>query len=327
MNSTGRIRFCTDALPQRDRFPAVREEFARRLLAIETINHNAADFSTTFDIKSVGRLALGYIDTSPSGYVRTPELIRDGQEFLFATLNHKGAMFASQPDGMRLISPREGVLLDAAHIGGVHFRTPASYLTIRIPREDVTRRLPAGTRLAGASMAADRSARQLLFSYLEATRDIDLNDSGEAARLYSEHILDLVSLALGADGEVRTVAEERGVRAARRSAVLRAIQTRSNDAALNAVAIAALLGVTPRYVHLLLEETGRSFSQHLLERRLEKTAVLLRDRRRLDAKIADIAAEAGFADLSYFNRAFRRRYGATPSDLRESARREHAEQN
>jgi AraC-like DNA-binding protein len=40
-------------------------------------------------------------------------------------------------------------------------------------------------------------------------------------------------------------------------------------------------------------------------------------------KIADIAAEAGFTDLSYFNRAFRRRYGETPSDLRETARRLH----
>jgi AraC-like DNA-binding protein len=34
-----------------------------------------------------------------------------------------------------------------------------------------------------------------------------------------------------------------------------------------------------------------------------------------------VAYEAGFGDLSYFNRTFRRRYGATPSDVREAARR------
>ena len=34
--------------------------------------------------------------------------------------------------------------------------------------------------------------------------------------------------------------------------------------------------------------------------------------------ISTIAFEAGFGDLSYFNHAFRRRYGATPSDIRAS---------
>jgi AraC-like DNA-binding protein len=38
-------------------------------------------------------------------------------------------------------------------------------------------------------------------------------------------------------------------------------------------------------------------------------------------KIGAIASETGFCDLSYFNRAFRRRYGAAPSDVRAEARR------
>jgi AraC-like DNA-binding protein len=81
------------------------------------------------------------------------------------------------------------------------------------------------------------------------------------------------------------------------------------------------LGVTPRYVHLLLEETGKSFTHHVLERRLERAAALLRDLRWHNRKIADVAAAAGFNDLSYFNRAFRRRFGATPSDVRQAVPR------
>jgi len=84
--------------------------------------------------------------------------------------------------------------------------------------------------------------------------------------------------------------------------------------------IATSLGVTPRYVHLLLEETGRSFTHHVLERRLEKAAVLLRDPLWRARKVADIAAESGFTDLSYFNRSFRRRFGGTPSGIREAGR-------
>jgi AraC-like DNA-binding protein len=106
-------------------------------------------------------------------------------------------------------------------------------------------------------------------------------------------------------------------RGTRCAAILRVIESRSSDPNLNAITVAEMLGVTPRYVHLLLEETGKSFTHHVLERRLERAAALLRDPRWRYRKIADIAAEAGFADLSYFNRTFRRRFGATPSAMRE----------
>lgn len=103
----------------------------------------------------------------------------------------------------------------------------------------------------------------------------------------------------------------------RRAAILRAIENRSGDPNLSAVAVAKLLGITSRYVHLLLEDTGKSFTHHLLGRRLEKAALMLRDARWDHRKIADIAVEAGFTDLSYFNRAFRRKFGMTPSGMRE----------
>jgi AraC-like DNA-binding protein len=106
----------------------------------------------------------------------------------------------------------------------------------------------------------------------------------------------------------------------RLAAILRTIESQSDDPDLSAAAVAALLEITPRYVHLLLEDTGKSFTHHVLERRLERVAVLLRDPQWGHRKVADIAAEAGFTDLSYFNRAFRRRFGRTPSDIREAGR-------
>ena len=35
--------------------------------------------------------------------------------------------------------------------------------------------------------------------------------------------------------------------------------------------------------------------------------------------VSSIAYDVGFGDLSYFNRSFRRAYGATPSDVRSGA--------
>jgi AraC-like DNA-binding protein len=39
-----------------------------------------------------------------------------------------------------------------------------------------------------------------------------------------------------------------------------------------------------------------------------------------DRRITEIVFACGFNDISYFNRAFRARYGASPSDIRNRGR-------
>jgi AraC-like DNA-binding protein len=78
--------------------------------------------------------------------------------------------------------------------------------------------------------------------------------------------------------------------------------------------------VTPRYVHKLFETEGITFTQFILDRRLDRAYRSLRDLRFANRSITSIAYDAGFGDLSYFNRTFRRHYGATPSDIRNSTR-------
>ena len=85
--------------------------------------------------------------------------------------------------------------------------------------------------------------------------------------------------------------------------------------------MAARQRVTPRYVQLLFESEGTTFSQFVLEQRLARAHRMLGDPRCAAWTIIAIAFTAGFGDVSYFNRAFRRRYGATPSDVRAHAQR------
>jgi AraC-like DNA-binding protein len=63
-----------------------------------------------------------------------------------------------------------------------------------------------------------------------------------------------------------------------------------------------------------------SFTDHVLAQRLAFAHRLLSAPHRRSMKISAIAFDAGFGDLSYFNRTFRRRYGVSPSDVRETAK-------
>ena len=92
-----------------------------------------------------------------------------------------------------------------------------------------------------------------------------------------------------------------------------------DDCTLSAAAVAARHRVTPRYVHKLLESEGATFTRFLTELRLDRAHRMLRDERLLTRTITSIAYDVGFNDLSHFNRAFRRRYHVTPSDIRAAA--------
>jgi AraC-like DNA-binding protein len=77
--------------------------------------------------------------------------------------------------------------------------------------------------------------------------------------------------------------------------------------------------VTPRYIHKLFENEGLTFSSFVLGQRLARAHRILSDKRFVDRNISSVAFDVGFGDLSYFNRTFRRRYAATPSDIKQSS--------
>jgi transcriptional regulator GlxA family with amidase domain len=62
-----------------------------------------------------------------------------------------------------------------------------------------------------------------------------------------------------------------------------------------------------------------SFTERVMELRLQKAHAMLAGAAHRHLKIIDIAYACGFGDLSYFNRVFRQRYGDTPSGVRMQA--------
>jgi AraC-like DNA-binding protein len=104
------------------------------------------------------------------------------------------------------------------------------------------------------------------------------------------------------------------MRAVRLNAVLAVLRQRFAEPDFSAQKLAAAVGLSERYVNELLYEDGATFVTRVLELRLRMAVdFLVRSERR---RIADIAFECGFNDLSYFNRCFRRRFGLTPTAAR-----------
>ena len=123
------------------------------------------------------------------------------------------------------------------------------------------------------------------------------------------------ALLLGGDGDLGL--HEQGLRAARLRSIKDHIRDRIGHHDLTLADVARSLQISESYVRQLLAENGTTFTDFVLAGRLTRAHRMLIDPRYADRSISAVAYEAGFGDLSYFNRTFRRRYGATPSDIRQ----------
>lgn len=107
-----------------------------------------------------------------------------------------------------------------------------------------------------------------------------------------------------------------GLRAARIASVMAEIRDGFADQQFSTSVVARRLGLSIRYVQDLLQGSGSSITDRIMAYRLAKAHQMLIDDRSCALKVSDIAAVCGFNELSYFHRAFRRRFGASPAKYR-----------
>ena len=311
-------QFRTNVLPDGDRSQAVCEDLIRRQVALDVTRLDTR-FSGTIERCQLGMVEVACITTTVASCLRTPELVGDERDAVFAVLCLDGSMLCSQGDAIVRIGTGEGVLCDSVGPGGLRMETATRCWALKVARADLAKAVPHIKSFAGLKLNTGMAIK-LLARYLDGLQGGDAVADAREARVFGEHLLDLIAMAIGAENEVRQLAERRGVRAVRHAAVLREIERNLDDSQLSATLVAEKLGVTPRYVHFLLEESGRTFSEHVLVGRLKRVEELLGDPELSNLKISAIARQAGFTDMSYFNRCFRSHLGNTPTGYRKQIR-------
>ena len=134
-------------------------------------------------------------------------------------------------------------------------------------------------------------------------------------------LVDLVALALGAGRDASELARLRGRRAALLREIVAEIKASFADEAFSTERVARKLGLSARTVQDLLHGSGASFSERVLELRLQRARAMLASPRYDSLKVIEIAHACGFNEVSYFNRCFRRRFGDTPTHYRNTGAR------
>jgi AraC-like DNA-binding protein len=305
----------TDGAPERDGVAVFREEVARRALRLDVEPLGNDPFHAAVTSLALPGLRAIHWEGSSVRLERTRQLIPpdDNAVGLVVCLSESG-MFSQ---GGREVALRRGDAVVISHADPASLSLSAGSHCGMVLSLAALAPLVRNIELACARRIPGRNeALRLLVKYLDMLqRDVAVT-SPAVASAAATHIHDLAAIASGATGDGVELAAGRGIRAARLAAIKGDIRANLANGQLSVTAIAKRHGITPRYVHMLLEADGMSFTRFVLRERLALAHRMLCDPRQDQKTITAIAMEAGFGDLSYFNRAFRRRYGTTPRQIR-----------
>jgi AraC-like DNA-binding protein len=314
---TGRaLHFSTASIPARDRLPYLREAFGRSTARLELAPIEGCPLAWSASAFSFD--GLGVISGQTNGVTcrRTQQLLTDGNDDFLLTTHLSGASLAFQVGRECRLGPGDATLKSSSDVGGHDMLGPTQYLTLRVPRRRLNGMAVKPEDALARVIPASTEALCLLVDYVQAALRRPRLASPQLSQLFTSHVHDLIALAVGATRETSDMAIGRGLAAARLSAIKSDIIAGLGSERLDVAGIAKARGVTPRYVQMLFEADGTTFTKYVLERRLGRARRRLLDPVFSHWTISAIAFDAGFGDLSYFNRVFRRTFGATPSEIR-----------
>ena len=214
------------------------------------------------------------------------------------------------------LSPGQMILLNAEEPAQVAQVTEGDRWSIRIPQNILDQVCRGVEGKIARPIDAAGELQKLLLRQVDTVHRFGPNLDAAANHMMAQHIFDLVVLCLGADRDAAQLAKRRGLAAARLDAIKTDILRRLGRSDAGLASVAASHGLSTRYVQHLFELAGTSFTSFVLEQRLLLAHRLLCEPQNRWRKISDIAAAAGFSDISYFNRAFKARFGAAPSGVR-----------
>jgi AraC-like DNA-binding protein len=302
--------FSTRSVPPEHRIP-LWEEFNRRYiveLKVETYSRHG--LQGTMRHMQVGRVAITDIVANDhvvrSGRDRTPQASQGG---LGMTITLKGTGFLYQSGLSVPITAGDVVTHDPDSPRMLGFASDMHQLVVAVPRELHFRRTGNWTLPQG--LVSNIAQGETFASNIVALVGRLLSDPASSTPAHEGILLDLFDLiAEGVTGSSMTyyIAAKDYIRA------------HLHESDLSVRRIASAVAISERQLARTFASQHASVAATVAEIRLQRAHELLGDVRRLGTPIHGIAKSLGFTSSSHFSKAFRQRFGYSPTEVRALAR-------
>lgn len=309
-----RIRLATNDLSERDRVPFMRDFYGRAIMGLDIAPLTDAAFDMEMNVALLDQVGIASGRVSPIQANRTKSLVRDGNDNILIGYYTAGFLHSDLRNGGILVGKRDIIAMPLDQPYDWTFAGPGTTTAIHLNRKALAALIPKYDLDDISLLHSGRGVVDLLFPYADTvlnTSDI----AGAAATLASKQILELAALILSEARHPDEIGASGSLRAARLAAIRRDLSMNFHNQGLSVNDMAIRHGVSVRYIQMLFEQDGMTFTKYLQKTRLDFAYARLVNAPD-SVRVLDIAVEAGFTDLSTFNRLFRKQFGDTPSSLR-----------
>ncbi|GAA2243581.1 helix-turn-helix transcriptional regulator [Herbiconiux moechotypicola] len=310
-------RFSIGALGHDEGLQVITEAAHRSLVPFDLATVDAAE-PVVFDLASRGFGEFGMADMTIRNVVseRTEKLARDQSEPQLSLMVLHGAARLEQ--GGRQLRGRDGSICATWSIRpwrtAVSARAELSSLTLSLDRVGLPNRLLGG--LVGRDLGTAPLAPVLRahLAALAALPALDRQADAAVTEPTAALVRALLATAAGDDAVGRgALRETLGMR------VMQHLRSNVTDPELSAESIATRFSISRRTLYLVLAELDVPLGEWVRTERLRRAAAALHDPACADLGVSAVARRCGFTEHSTFSRAFRTRYGVTPSEWRAAA--------
>ncbi|WP_174184213.1 helix-turn-helix transcriptional regulator [Nocardia barduliensis] len=272
-----------------------------------------SDFDGRTKLCRTGKYQLVGWKSDGVTYVRTPNHVRsDSDEDFRLLLTFTGRTELWDDGGRAHLPNRTGCLLALDRPFGFRYGHGTSGVLMTIPRHEIEHRLDLENSLLARPLdltsGLGRVVTDMLTGLLEESDALDGYQFDSA----SSHIVDLLCMHARAG-------QPSGDQLDKLDAAIRHyVRSHATDPDLSSATIAHSLGWSIRQIQLALRRSGTTPRELIREERLQSAHRRLSDPSSRHQSIASIAGELGFGSASAFSTVFRRRFGASPRDVRHS---------
>ena len=316
MTGPGVIRFASADWPEAQRLAAVMDVYARGIMRYELTPAPDTPLHVEAAFHNLPGLGFARVNASAASAHRARHHLAGDELVLNVGLS--GTRSVRQCGREALIGEGEAVLTTGAEIASAAI-SASHYMTFRVPAKLMAALVPNVHDHIARPIPRNTAPLRLLVGYAGALQRPEELGPPALQRHVATYVHDLVALTLGATRDAATAARLRGARAARLQAIKADIRLNlAND--LSVATLAARHRLPVRTLQRMFEADGVTFTDFVLAERLAQAHRMLRDTAHAGRPVGTIAFDCGFQHISYFNRVFRARFAASPSDVRAQSR-------
>jgi AraC-like DNA-binding protein len=226
---------------------------------------------------------------------------------------------AARPGGHLASGAGDALVLASGDVKNLPFPSASAAVALRLRRSALRTLLPNVDAIVARPVPHSTPALRPLLRYLRVLQESRPPRDPEVERVAVMHVYDLLAFAFRPARDRAEDAREGDMCAAMLQAVKAEMLENLHRGDLSVHEVAARYGLKPRNLQRLFEREDTTFTDFVLSQRLMQAHRTL-SHADCTRTITSVALGAGFNDLSYFNRSFRRQFGCTPSKVRAGAR-------